>query len=457
MCNTCGCRAAEEINPIDSVIVEAPLGRGVAQFYAEGGEMATYSPSREPDMASPATEPTNANFSAEDLFCASCGSYKRAEGHGCGCMGAEDNKRPIYDINWDTDDGEGGEIIPMDGMGNDLPSTVMVPSDLEEDEIADYLSDNYGWLVLGFTMGAESKSMFGKDKNGKMYARRRNGRIITHNAESDVECITCASDMSDQPLWGCECCGMLVGTKGDHEGCGFNEDGEVLCNLCYMGQCDCESFGAESKSMFGKDKNGKMYARRRNGRIITHNAEHEGLYACSKCKHWNRNPVDGITKCKKCGNGTFTFVKRSEFMPEGDGNVVGQQTFTYNGTPLRAEEETSFGLVGEGNDFGQMRAEEVAQAVSWEGKGDNNNGLTYGIEYLDEDGMVADVEWFATSKERDGVLKSYIEEFGSDFVMEKPFTTGAKLSAGLLTGAALFGLVGASLTALLGSIMERGE
>ncbi len=31
---------------------------------------------------------------------------------------------------------------------------------------------------------AESKSMFGKDKNGKMYARRRNGRIITHNAET---------------------------------------------------------------------------------------------------------------------------------------------------------------------------------------------------------------------------------------------------------------------------------
>jgi len=94
MCNTCGCRAAEEINPVDSVIVEAPLGRGVAQFYAEGGDMATYSPSQEPDMTSPATEPTNANFSAE------------------------------------------------------------------------------------------SKSMFGKDKNGKMYARRRNGRIITHNAES---------------------------------------------------------------------------------------------------------------------------------------------------------------------------------------------------------------------------------------------------------------------------------
>jgi len=148
-----------------------------------------------------------------------------------------------------------------------------------------------------------------------------------------------------------------------------------------------------------------MYARRRNGQIITHNAEHEGVYACSKCKHWNRNPVDGITKCKKCGNGNFTFVKRSEFMPDGDGNVVGQQTFSFNGTPLHAEEDTSFGLVGEGNDFGQMRA----------------------------------------------------EDFEADFSMEKPFQTGVKLSAGLLTGAALFGLAGATLTALIGSMMDKGE
>jgi len=224
MCNTCGCSAAEEINPVESVVVPAPLGRGVAQFYSEGGDMATYAPSEEAEGSTPATEPTNANFSAE------------------------------------------------------------------------------------------------------------------------------------------------------------------------------------SKSMFGKDKNGRMYARRRNGRIITHNAEHEGLYACSKCKHWNRNPVDDITKCKKCGNETFTFVKRSEFMPEGDGNVVGQQTFGFNGTPLHAEEDTSFGLVGEGNDFGQMRA-----------------------------------------------------EYEADYALEKPFTTGAKLSAGLLTGAALFGVVGASLTALLGSMVGKGE
>lgn len=51
----------------------------------------------------------------------------------------------ITGIDWETD----GEEI-------DLPTTMEVPSDLEEDEIADYLSDQKGWLVNGFVMGAES-------------------------------------------------------------------------------------------------------------------------------------------------------------------------------------------------------------------------------------------------------------------------------------------------------------
>jgi hypothetical protein len=320
-----------------------------------------------------------------------------------------------------------------------------------------------------------------------MYARRRNGRIITHNAESMGECFSCGKNAVSESLGHCLDCGQQYNAEsmGECFSCGKNAVSESLghcldCGQQYnaesMGECfscgknavseslghclDCgQQYNAESKAMFTKDKRGKMYARRRNGRIITRNAEtrpisedeellaiyndggehkgfiemeddleeesieieisddemneiadvtldaeHEGLYACSKCKHWNRNPVDDITKCNKCGNGTFTFLKRSEFMPAGDGNVVGQQTFGFNGTPLHAEEDTSFGLVGEGNDFGQMRA-----------------------------------------------------EYEADYALERPFQTGVKLSAGLLTGAALFGVVGASLTALLGSMMGRGE
>ena len=63
-------------------------------------------------------------------------------------LGAED-MITVTEIDWETD----GEDI-------DLPTTMDVPADLEEDEIADYLSDQKGWLVNGFVMGAES---FGAD------------------------------------------------------------------------------------------------------------------------------------------------------------------------------------------------------------------------------------------------------------------------------------------------------
>lgn len=45
----------------------------------------------------------------------------------------------IYSIVWETDNQE-----------VDLPSEVDVPNYLDEFEIADYLSDEYGWLVKSF-------------------------------------------------------------------------------------------------------------------------------------------------------------------------------------------------------------------------------------------------------------------------------------------------------------------
>ena len=44
-------------------------------------------------------------------------------------------------VNWETD----GEEV-------NLPYIVDVPSNIEEENIADYLSDNYGWLVNSFEM-----------------------------------------------------------------------------------------------------------------------------------------------------------------------------------------------------------------------------------------------------------------------------------------------------------------
>ena len=63
------------------------------------------------------------------------------------------------------------------------------------------------------------------------------------------ECITCAEGMDELvakgQTWSCECCGFLVGTQGKHEGCGYNDNGEVMCNLCATEQCDCASYSVE--------------------------------------------------------------------------------------------------------------------------------------------------------------------------------------------------------------------
>lgn len=104
------------------------------------------------------------DIEGEDNICEPCSSKwiydEGPEGEGyyrVSAMKAEtfNDERRIYNINWDTD----GEIIPEDGEGNELPQSVLVPSELEEDEIADYLSDKYGWKVLGFVHGRPLRSV----------------------------------------------------------------------------------------------------------------------------------------------------------------------------------------------------------------------------------------------------------------------------------------------------------
>ena len=47
----------------------------------------------------------------------------------------------VTDIKWETD-----------GVDVELPSEVDVDDNMSDDEIADYLSDTYGWLVNGFSL-----------------------------------------------------------------------------------------------------------------------------------------------------------------------------------------------------------------------------------------------------------------------------------------------------------------
>ena len=62
---------------------------------------------------------------------------------------AEKYKKPwqVKGIVWDTDGGDPKEL--------DLPTEVEVPGDVEEDEIADWLSEEYGYCVESYALERE--------------------------------------------------------------------------------------------------------------------------------------------------------------------------------------------------------------------------------------------------------------------------------------------------------------
>ena len=62
----------------------------------------------------------------------------------------------VSDIIWETD----GEEI-------DLPTEVEVDDNMSDDEITDYLSDTYGWLVISFAlpMDNDDRDYFGEYVN----------------------------------------------------------------------------------------------------------------------------------------------------------------------------------------------------------------------------------------------------------------------------------------------------
>ena len=68
----------------------------------------------------------------------------------------------VFDIIWVTD----GEVV-------DLPSVVDAPDGLDDDEIADYLSDTYGWLVYGFSLPMDDDDI---DEFG-MYVNEVEGKV----------------------------------------------------------------------------------------------------------------------------------------------------------------------------------------------------------------------------------------------------------------------------------------
>ena len=62
----------------------------------------------------------------------------------------------VTNIEWETD----GEVV-------DLPTEVEVEDGMSDDEVADFLSDEYGWLVNGFSlpMDDNDRDYFGEYVN----------------------------------------------------------------------------------------------------------------------------------------------------------------------------------------------------------------------------------------------------------------------------------------------------
>ena len=68
----------------------------------------------------------------------------------------------VSNIKWVTD----GEVV-------ELPTEVEVNDDLSDDEIADYLSDTYGWLVDSFSLPMDDDDI---DEFG-MYVNEVEGKV----------------------------------------------------------------------------------------------------------------------------------------------------------------------------------------------------------------------------------------------------------------------------------------
>lgn len=57
--------------------------------------------------------------------------------------------RVLHDIEWDLED------CAVDPDTLELPDSVDVPDDIEDNDIENWLSDEFGFLVLAYTVGKE--------------------------------------------------------------------------------------------------------------------------------------------------------------------------------------------------------------------------------------------------------------------------------------------------------------
>ena len=94
-------------------------------------------------------------------------------------------------------------------------------------------------------------------------------------------CVTCDEDMSDELLWNCTCCGMLVATHGDHEGCGeVVLPSVVVCKMCIQeGHEYSDPYEGLGESLHSTCKD----LRKTKAESFSADAVRSSRWECSKC------------------------------------------------------------------------------------------------------------------------------------------------------------------------------
>lgn len=64
-------------------------------------------------------------------------------------------KRIATDVEWDINPDDYDDIEEYEEVDCSLPSEVEIPDDVTDDEIADYLADEYGTCIIGYTLRKE--------------------------------------------------------------------------------------------------------------------------------------------------------------------------------------------------------------------------------------------------------------------------------------------------------------
>ena len=323
-------------------------------------ETATYEPSNEPDMASPATEPTNANFEAEKVrMCASCGSYKNAEGHDCGCMGAEE-------VNWKELTREEREQILHDAGYPEVKDAESQDATYEPSQEPDM----------------ESPA-----------TEPTNANFEAQGAYPSLEDFTGTESVVVEPplghgvaQWYAETATYEPSSEPDMESPATEPTNANFESESSPSSFDITWEDAQGVSSPSLPPEGIHFAE-----------SQEFTFVYSVYDKETGDFIEDNEVLIYASNETEARQKAMRMLEEG--GLDDEEFHIHN-----AETEEAFGSVGEGNNFGQMRAEHE-----------------------------------------------------SDFVVEKPFTTGAKLSAGWLTGVTLFAVAGALATGLLGKFMDKEE